>query len=79
MRHVMERLGGELSFVCTINEANMGLQIARIAERYAQQARAAAAAMAAASQAAEADGAVDESQVQMGLNLKKMMDSNTGS
>ena len=74
-RYVMEHLGSELTYVCTINEANMGLQIARIAERYTQQAKAAAAAMAAAREAAGSDGAVDESQVQMGLNLQKMMEN----
>ena len=30
----MEELGSELHYVCTINEANMGIQVAAIAERY---------------------------------------------
>ena len=34
VRYVMEHLGEELQYVCTINEANIGLQIAGIAERY---------------------------------------------
>ena len=34
VRYVMEKLGDELHYVCTINEANIGLQIAGIAERY---------------------------------------------
>lgn len=75
VRRVMSALGGELSYVCTINEANMGLQIARIAARYAQQAKAAAAAMQAAQAAGEDGGAAGESQLQMGINLQKMMEN----
>ena len=37
-RYVAEQLGGLMRYVCTINEANMGLQIAAIAKRYAQNA-----------------------------------------
>ncbi len=33
-RYVTEKLGDELNYVCTINEANMGLQIAAISRRY---------------------------------------------
>ena len=33
-RYVVEQLGDKLHYVCTINEANMGLQIAAIAKRY---------------------------------------------
>ena len=36
-QYVMDQLGQELSWVCTINEANMGLQIAAIAERFKKQ------------------------------------------
>jgi len=36
-RYIMERLGGELKYVCTINEANMWIQVAAIARRYMQQ------------------------------------------
>lgn len=61
VRFVMERLGGELHYVCTINEANMGLQVAAIAERYKKQ-------MMARMQSGQTDGTV-----QMGLNLEKMM------
>lgn len=32
--YIAERLGDELEYVCTINEANMGLQIAAIGRRY---------------------------------------------
>lgn len=35
--YVAEKLGDLMGYVCTINEANMGLQIAAIAERYKRQ------------------------------------------
>lgn len=62
VRYVMERLGGDLRWVCTINEANMGVQVAAIAKRYMQQM------MAQAAKAGNADGGV-----QMGMDLEKMM------
>ena len=40
--YVVEKLGDQLSYICTINEANMGLQLAAIANRFrlmAQQAQ----------------------------------------
>lgn len=61
VRFLMERLGGELHYVCTINEANMGVQVAAIAKRYMQQ-----------MMAQVAKGQVDGG-VQMGLNMEKMM------
>ena len=61
VRYVMERLGGELKYVCTINEANMGVQVAAIAKRYMRQMMAKAA-------AGQTDGTV-----QMGMNMEKMM------
>lgn len=63
VRYVMERLGSELSHVCTINEANMGIQVAAIAKRYMQQMMAKAA-------VAKTDGTV-----QVGMNLEKMMEN----
>ena len=60
-RYIMERLGRELKYVCTINEANMGIQVAAIARRYMQQMMAKAA-------SGQTDGTV-----QMGINLEKMM------
>lgn len=60
-RYVIERLGNELHYVCTINEANMGVQVAAIAKRYKQQ-------MMSKMQAGKTDGTV-----QMGLNLEKMI------
>ena len=34
---IIEQLGSELHYICTINEANMGIQVAAIAERYKRQ------------------------------------------
>lgn len=62
-RFVMEHLGGELGYVCTINEANMGIQVAAIAERYKKQ-------MMAKMAAEKTDGTV-----QVGMNLEKMMEN----
>lgn len=62
-RFVAEQLGGELNYICTINEANMGLQVAAIAERYKRQ-------MMAKMAAAKTDGTV-----QVGINLEKMMEN----
>ena len=63
--YVAERLGSMMHYVCTINEANMGLQIAAIARRYMQQMQKAA------EQAANAKKA--EGSVQMGLNMEALM------
>lgn len=63
VRFLMEQLGSELRYVCTINEANMGVQVAAIAKRYMQQMMAKAA-------AAKTDGTV-----QVGINLEKMMEN----
>lgn len=65
-RYVMEQLGGELRYVCTINEANMGIQVAAIAKRYMQQ-------MMAKMQAGKTGNDKTDGTVQMGLNLEKMM------
>lgn len=62
-RYVMQQLGSELHYVCTINEANMGLQVAAIAQRYMKQ-------MLAKMAATKTDGTV-----QVGMNLEKMMAS----
>lgn len=61
---IIKELGSELKYVCTINEANMGLQVAAVAKRYMQQMMAAAAKM----KAGQAD-----SSVQVGINLEQMM------
>ena len=61
--YVTEKLGGELRYICTINEANMGLQLAAISKRYMLMAR----------QAAQAKSA--EGTVQVGMNFEKMMEN----
>lgn len=69
-RYIMGKIGSKLHYVCTINEANMGLQVAAIAERYRKQ-------MMAQMQAAQAAGKADrntaDGTVQVGMNLEKMM------
>ena len=69
VRYVMEALGGELHYVCTINEANMGVQVAAIAERYKKQM------MAQMAQMQKAGGQQAEAGVQMGMNLQKMLEN----
>lgn len=59
----MEHLGEELQYVCTINEANIGLQIAGIAERYKKIMMS----------QMEASGDKDGN-VQMGMNFQKMLE-----
>ena len=66
--YVAEQLGNELHYICTINEANMGLQLAAISKRFmlmAEQAK-----KAAASGAKNAEGTV-----QVGMNFEKMMEN----
>ena len=66
--YVTEKLGSELNYICTINEANMGLQLAAISKRFrlmAEQAK-----KAAASGAKKAEGTV-----QVGMNFEKMMEN----
>ncbi|MBQ5986637.1 MAG: family 1 glycosylhydrolase [Clostridia bacterium] len=65
---VAQKLGNELRYICTINEANMGLQLAAISKRFmlmAEQAK-----KAAASGAKNAEGTV-----QVGMNFEKMMEN----
>ena len=66
--YVAEQLSSELRYICTINEANMGLQLAAISKRFmlmAEQAK-----KAAASGAKNAEGTV-----QVGMNFEKMMEN----
>ena len=62
--YVTEKLGGELNYICTINEANMGLQLAAISRRFTLMAQQAAA------KAKSAEGTV-----QVGMNFEKMMEN----
>lgn len=64
---IIEQLGSELHYICTINEANMGIQVAAIAERYKRQ-------MMAQMQAAQSGGNSADGSVQVGINLQKMME-----
>ena len=66
--YVTEKLGAELNTICTINEANMGLQLAAISKRFRLMAEQAA--KAAASGAKKAEGTV-----QVGMNFEKMMEN----
>ena len=62
--YVIGKLGSEINYICTINEANMGLQVAAVAKQIMQQ-----------MMAASKSGASSESQIQMGLNFKRMMEN----
>ena len=62
--YVTGQLGHELNYICTINEANMGLQLAAIARRFTLMAQQAA------KQAKSAEGTV-----QVGMNFEKMMEN----
>ena len=66
--YVTEQLGSELHIVCTINEANMGLQLAAISKRFRLMAEQAAKAAANAGKSAEGS-------VQVGMNFQKMMEN----
>ena len=61
--YVTEQLGNEVEMICTINEANMGLQLAAIAKRYTMM-------MKQAAEAAKAEGSV-----QVGMNFAKMAEN----
>ena len=61
---VAERLGSGISYICTINEANMGLQLAAISNRFRLMAEQAA------KSAKNAEGTV-----QVGMNFEKMMEN----
>ena len=62
--YVVGKLGSELNYICTINEANMGLQLAAIAKRFTLMAEQAA------KNAKSAEGTV-----QVGMNFEKMMEN----
>lgn len=61
VRKVISSLGKYLNYVCTINEANMGIQVSRIEERYKRQFM-----MAKANKSLEGT-------VQIGMNFDKIM------
>ena len=71
--YVIERLGAKLHTVCTINEANMGLQLAAISKRYQLMAERMAKMQAAQPAVENAKNA--EGKVQVGMNFQKMMEN----
>ena len=66
--YVTEQLGSEVNYICTINEANMGLQLAAIVKKFTLMAEQAQ--KVAASGEKKAEGTV-----QVGMNFEKMMES----
>ena len=60
--YVTKELGSELHYICTINEANMGLQLAAISKRFQLMA-----------QQAQKNAQKAEGTVQVGMNFQKMM------
>ncbi|MBQ9593065.1 MAG: glycoside hydrolase family 1 protein [Lachnospiraceae bacterium] len=64
--YVTGQLGSELHYICTINEANMGLQLAAISKRFELMAKQAA---------ANASAKKAEGTVQVGMNFEKMMEN----
>lgn len=64
--YIAQQLGSELEYICTINEANMGLQLAAIARRYMKQ-------MILPKKKKTTDG--NDGKAQVGINLKKMLEN----
>lgn len=62
--YIAEQLGDELTYICTINEANMGLQLAEIAKRYMRQ-------LLFSKKKKNSDG--NDGKAQVGINLKQMI------
>ncbi len=76
-KYVTEQLGDEIHYICTINEANMRLQIGALMERFKKQmmARMAAGAAGTNGNAAKDDHKDSvEGQVQVGVNLSDPME-----
>ncbi len=69
-KYVAEQLGDLLHYVCTINEANMGIQVAAISERYIRQLRQRMAQMQQANQ--DSQNSV-EGTAQVGMNFNAML------
>ena len=72
-RYVIGKLGDELHYICTINEANIGLQVAKIAERYKKMMMAQMQRAGEEKGGSETDG--NNGSVQMGMNLQKMLEN----
>ncbi|SDF64782.1 glycoside hydrolase family 1 protein [Marvinbryantia formatexigens] len=73
--YVVIQLGEELNYVCTINEANMGLQVAAIGRRYMQQMQKQAAEQKNGGSAEKEGTAAEklEGSVQVGLNMESLL------
>ena len=72
-KYITQQLGSELHYICTINEANMRLQIKAISERFKKMMMAKMQAAAAAPQEEKKEESL-EGQVQVGLNLSNPME-----
>ena len=70
--YVIKRIGNEIKYVCTINEANMRLQVAAISERFKRQMAAKAAAF---KKMTENHGENVEGIAQVGMNFNSMMEN----
>ena len=64
--YVAEKLGDELEYIVTINEANMGLQLAAIAKRYMKE-------LLFPKKKKSTDG--NDGKAQVGINLKQMLEN----
>ena len=73
--YIAENLGQKLRYVCTINEANMGLQLAAIAKRFTLMAKQAAERAAQGGENAAKSAKSAEGTVQVGMNFAKMMEN----
>lgn len=62
-RYVLEHIKDKVNYICTINEANMGIQVKSLMERFKKQ------------MMAQAKNAGGDNQVQMGLNMQKMLEN----
>ncbi len=71
---VAENLGGDIRYICTINEANMRLQIGALMERFKKQMMAKMAASQEQPKQDKKESGDLEGQVQVGLNLSDPME-----
>ena len=67
VRYVINHIGSEVKYICTINEANMGIQVASLAKRMMKQM------MAKMQKEAKTEGRGADGQIQMGINFEQMM------
>ena len=70
--YVIKQLGSEIKYVCTINEANMRLQVTAISERYRKQMQAKAAQF---KKMSKKSGENAEGIAQIGMNFNSMMEN----